>query len=104
MLLLSSYQYSQLTTDRVAAAVAVLDVVAEALTVDNVREPIRRISIDTTGNMRNITTSWKLFRRVNRQSSGTHFDEIYQTASGLPVLKRALNSAPVRSCIDIDCI
>jgi hypothetical protein len=43
MLLLSSYQYSQLTIDRVAAAVAVLDVAAEALTVDNVREPIRRI-------------------------------------------------------------
>ena len=43
MLLLSSYQDSQLTTDRVAAAVAVLDVVVEALTMDNVREPIRRI-------------------------------------------------------------
>lgn len=38
MLLLSSYQYSQLTIDREAAAVA-----AEALTVDNVREPIRWI-------------------------------------------------------------
>jgi hypothetical protein len=43
MLLFSLCQYSQLTTDRVAAAVAVLDVVAEALIVDNVREPIRRI-------------------------------------------------------------
>ena len=43
MLLLCSYQYSQLTIDRVAAAVAVLDVAAEALTVDNVREPIRWI-------------------------------------------------------------
>jgi hypothetical protein len=38
MLLLSSYQHSQLTINRVAAAVA-----AEALNVDNVREPIRRM-------------------------------------------------------------
>ena len=43
MLLLSSYQDSQLTTDRVAAAVAVLDVVVEVLTMDNVRERTRRI-------------------------------------------------------------
>jgi hypothetical protein len=43
MFLLSSYQHSQLTIDRVAAAVAVLDVAVEALTVDNVREPTRRI-------------------------------------------------------------
>jgi hypothetical protein len=43
MLLLPSYQYPQLTIDRVAAAVAVLDVAAKALTVDTVREPIRPI-------------------------------------------------------------